>query len=106
MSETWIAMIPISLSGAEKHCLEVIDRFGEYIDSAGYSTIDPEVLQELEERDFIAVGRRMTPGSLVYSLTDIGRFWLRNSLRGALILKLDRDSVSSMGSADRRDIGD
>jgi hypothetical protein len=74
----WVALIPVTLSDAEKRCLETIEQLGSYTPWPG-STVDPEALEALEESEFLTAHRR--DGALVYSLTETGRLWLKGCNR-------------------------
>ena len=88
----WVALLPVTLSTAEKHCLETIEQLASPLGAsfaelsavfkaeANAEEIDlADALNRLEEeRKFIAAH----PASLVgeetcYTITDTGKLWLK-----------------------------
>jgi len=83
----WVALLPVSLSDAEKQCLEAIARLGSFaVDTATY----PEEIDRLEERGFLrrerrgetfSRGRSRNDGFDVYQLTELTKLWLQGCSR-------------------------
>jgi hypothetical protein len=73
----WVALLPVTLSDAERRCLVTIEQLGSYITGAPYTAIDPDTLSALEAREFLAPHRERVMGPWVYQLTETGRLWLK-----------------------------
>jgi hypothetical protein len=75
----WVALLPVSLSDAEKQCLEAIARLGSFaVDTATY----PEEIDRLEESGLLSRerrgetfsrGRSRNDGFDVYQLTELAK---------------------------------
>src|SRR3954471_14733523 len=82
----WVALLPLTLSTAEKHCLETIERLASPL-GASFSQLseDTEEIDLVDSLDRLEKGRKfisVLPPSFVgeetrYAITDTGKLWLK-----------------------------
>jgi hypothetical protein len=77
-ANNWVALVPITLGGFKKRCLEIVEQRGSYTmgEEDWFDAQYSDELCSLEEGEFIRA-HRDDNGEIFYRLTEIGRLWLK-----------------------------